>query len=115
LGDEQLTAVANNQANKKPTIFRELAIQTSIEKLFIPSKNVKPCNLSNNLTVDKATQSSLVSLHEIGTQTKKSATKKKGKSKDKSNKADKDEKDIDKITSNVSESEDPVLKLLTPN
>jgi len=105
--------VSNNQATRAPIVLRELAIQTSIEKLCVPSKNLKTCNLTNNLTCDKATQSSLISLHEIGTQTKKSATKKKDKHKDKSQKDGK--KDDEKIVSNISETEDPVLKLLTPN
>jgi hypothetical protein len=90
--------------------MRELAIQTSIEKLFIPPNSV---NTANNLTCDKATQSSLVNLHEIGTQTKKSATKKKDKHKDKSQK---DEKTVgERAVSNMCQTEDPVLKLLTPN
>ena len=101
--------------SRRPIIMKEFAVQTSLEKLASPHTygtkgNLKNCNLSNNLTSDKATQSSLKSLHEVGTQTKKSATKKK----DKSGKEKKTE-GKDKDDNLKDEQEDPVLKLLTPN
>lgn len=107
--------VPNNQTHTRlnqPKVLREFAIQTSFEKLYSPSmKGIKQCNLSNNLCVDKATQSSLVSLHEIGTQTKKSATKKRDKNKDK-----KDQANLEPVVLNQGTSpDDAVLKLLTPN
>ncbi|ODN01519.1 Smoothened [Orchesella cincta] len=85
--------------------------QTSFEKLPTFPEAGKQ-KFSNTLSVDKATQSSLVSLHEIGTQTKKSATKK--KEKDKKDKSKKDGKDTDCQTDKNLSEEDPVLKLLSP-
>ncbi|CAG7784874.1 unnamed protein product, partial [Allacma fusca] len=101
---------------RRPIIMKELAVQTSMEKLNFP-KNVKSCNLSNNLTADIATQCgrSLLNLNDAGTQTKKSATKKGEKSKKDKNhsKTDKEKGKDDK--NDKDEQEDPVLKLLTPS
>lgn len=108
MGDDNI--IPNNQLFRpgQTKIVRESAIQTSLEKLYTPSKGIKQCNLSNNLCVDKATQSSLVSLHEIGTQTKKSATKKRDKKK-------KDSADGKDHLENIkSGQEDLVRELLTP-
>jgi hypothetical protein len=122
MGDDNLFML-NNQTTRlnqnKPTIIvKELAIQTSIEKLYSPSMNkgVRQCNLSNNLSVDKATQSSLVSLHEIGTQTKKSATKKRDKNKDKKDcTTNTTAVGVEETQTTVVCGDDAVLKLLTPN
>ncbi|XP_021947837.1 smoothened homolog [Folsomia candida] len=118
MGDDNLF-LPNNQATRlnQPKVLREFAIQTSLEKLCSPStKGIKPCNLSNNLCVDKATQYSLVNLNEVGTQTKKSATKKRDRNKNKKDHATGGDGDgTTQGNSTQTGTDDAVLKLLTPN
>lgn len=108
---EDLSLGGQQQPPKRAIIMRELAVQTSIdfEKPQVAGR------LNNVSTLDKATQSSLISLHEIGTQTKKSATKKKEK-KEKSKKDSKETEDDPNENANLEghTEEDPVLKLLSP-
>jgi hypothetical protein len=93
-----------------------------LEKLsFLPPHRNNLLN-SNLTTCDKGTQWSLHNLNEVGTQTKKSATKKERKEKEKDNhdhhrKRDKGEKELKEKNVNAAheaEPDDPVLKLLTP-
>lgn len=108
-GEESQNTIQMVHARRQVTVtVRELATQTSLEKL--PQFSPKVAN--SVTTSDKATQSSLLSLHEIGTQTKKSATKKKEK-KDKS-RGDAKENQCQDEKGHSEDVEDPVLKLLSP-
>ena len=115
----------NNQFQplKKAITVKELAIQTSctsIEKLsLLPPNRNNLLNTSNLTMCDKGTQWSLHNLNEVGTQTKKSATKKKDKDKDNHKKHEKikSEKEVKENNTNPAhevQPDDPVLKLLTP-
>jgi len=97
---------------RRAILVKELGVQTSLEKLnFLDTKR----NVDVPIMFDKATQSSLVSLHEISTQTKKSATKKKTKTKQLNTPEEVNQKETEPVSAISNAIDDPVVKLLTPN